>query len=132
MLPACAHRLPDRHFFRPAARTNQEEVDQINRADEEEEKHAALHEQQCRTDGAHVMRMQRNHRRAKTSLGHHFRLGIVLLDRGIVRVDLRLRFGDRRTGFQARDHVNGATAGMACLGAALLWSRFVRHVKAGF
>src|SRR6266513_789640 len=59
MLAAGAHRLADGHLFRPAARTNQEKVDQINRADEQEEKYAALHQQECRTDGADVLGMQR-------------------------------------------------------------------------
>ena len=78
------------------------------------------------------MRMQRNDRRAKASLGHHFRLRVVLLDRGIVRVDLRLRFGDRRARLQARDHLNGATAGMARGRPALLPACLVGQVKAGF
>jgi len=113
MLLARAHRLADRHFFRPAAGANQEQIDQIDRADEEEEKHATLHEQECWTDGAHVMRVQRNHRRAKACLGHHFCLRAAFLDRSIMRVDLCLRFGDRDAWFQARDHMRAATAGMA-------------------
>ena len=44
------------------------------------------------------MRVQGHDRRAKASFGHHFCLWIVLLDRGVVRVDLGLRFGDGRSG----------------------------------
>ncbi len=46
MPAARAHRLADRHFFRAAARADQEEIDQIDRADEQEEKHAGLHQQE--------------------------------------------------------------------------------------
>ena len=123
MPPARAHRLADRHFFGPAARANQEEVDEVDRADEQEKKHAGLHQPEGRTDGADVIRMQRNHRRTKARLGHHFRLGIVLLDCGIVRVDLRLRFRDRRARFQPPDHVYGAAAGMPLARRALLRPR---------
>ena len=117
MPAARAHRLADRHFFRAAARANQKEIDQIDRADEQEKKHAGLHQPEGRTDGAHVIRMEGKHRRAEASLGHHFRLRVVFLDRGVVRVDLRLCFGDRRARFQPRDHVSAATAGMALLPA---------------
>ena len=55
MPPARAHRLTDRHFFCPAARANQKQIHQVHRADEQEEKHAALHQPKCRTDGAHVI-----------------------------------------------------------------------------
>ena len=70
---ARAHRLADRHFLRAAARANQKQIDQIDRADEQKEKHAALHQQKGRTDRADVIRMQWNHRRAEAGLGHHLR-----------------------------------------------------------
>ena len=132
MPAARAHRLADRHFFRAAARANQKQVHQVDRADEQEKKHAALHQPECRTDGADVIRMERKHRRAEAGLGHHFRFGIVFLDRGIVRVDLRLRFGDRRARFQARDHVRAAAAGMALARHALLRPRPYRQEKPRF
>jgi len=59
---ARAHRLADGHFFRAAARANQKQVHEVNRANEQEEKYAALHQQECRTDGTHVIRMEWKHR----------------------------------------------------------------------
>ena len=41
MLAARAHRLADRHFLRAVARADQEEIYQIDRANEQEEKHPA-------------------------------------------------------------------------------------------
>src|SRR4051812_48748258 len=63
--------------------------------------------------------MQSNYRRAEAGFGHHFRLRIVLFDRGVVRVDLGLRFRNRRARFQPRDHVGATAAGMALLRSAV-------------
>ena len=76
--------------------------------------------------------MERKHRRAEAGLGHHFRFGVVFLDGGVVRVDLRLRFGDRRARFQPRDHVRAAAAGMALLRSALLQPGPYRQEKPRF
>ena len=43
MPPARAHGLADRHFFHASARADQKKVHEIDRADEQEEKHAGLH-----------------------------------------------------------------------------------------
>ena len=88
MPTASAHRLADRHFFRAAAGADQKEVHEVDRADEQEEKYAGLHQQQCRTDRANVIPMEWNHQRAKAGLSHHFGLGVVFFDGGILRVDL--------------------------------------------
>jgi len=120
MPSARPHRLTNRHFFRAAARANQKKVNEVDRADEQEKKHAGLHQPKCRTNGAHVICMERKHRRAEAGLGHRFRFGIIFLDGGVVRIDLRLRFGDRRARLQPRDHVRAASARMALRRRALL------------
>src|SRR5438105_2401755 len=83
-----AHQSADRYFFRAATRADQKEVDQINRSDEQKKKHAGLHEQKGWTNRTNVLRMKCKHRRAEAGFGHRFRFGIILLDRGVVRVDL--------------------------------------------
>ena len=130
MPAARSHRLTDGHFFRSIARADQEKIDQIHRANEQEEKHTGLHQQKGRTNGTDVIRMQRNHQRAKAGFGHHFRFRIVLLDRVIVRVDLGLRFGDRRARFQTRDHVRAAAARMARFRSTLFHIGFYRKKNA--
>ena len=52
------HGLANRHLLRAAAGADQKEVDQIHRADEQEEKHAALHQQEGRANGADVIRVE--------------------------------------------------------------------------
>ena len=81
MPTARAHRLTDRHFFRAPARADQKEVHQINRPDQQKKKYPGLHQQKGWANGPHVIG-------AKAGLGHHLRFRIVLLDRGVVRVDL--------------------------------------------
>ena len=58
MHAARAHRLADRHFFRPPARTNQKKIHEIYRADEQKKKYSGLHQQKGRTNGADVLCMQ--------------------------------------------------------------------------
>src|SRR5213080_678564 len=74
--------------------------------------------------------MQRNHRRAEAGFGHHFRFRIVLLDRGVVRIDLGLRFRDRRARFQSRDHVRAAAARVARFRSTLFHTGFYRKKNA--
>src|SRR5438874_1025639 len=74
--------------------------------------------------------MQRNHRRAEAGFGHHFRFRIVLLDRGVVRVDLGLRFRDRRARFQSRDHVRAVTVRVARFRPTLFHTGFYRKKNA--
>src|SRR5438132_158499 len=74
--------------------------------------------------------MQRTHRRAEAGFGHHFRFRIVLLDRGVVRIDLGLRFRDRRARFQSRDHVRDAAARVARFRSTLYHIGFYRKKNA--
>src|SRR3989440_368910 len=74
--------------------------------------------------------MQRNHRRAEAGFGHHFRFRIILFDPGVVRIDLRLRFRDRRARFQSRDHVRDAAARVARLRSTLFPTGFYRKKNA--
>src|SRR5437870_6279225 len=74
--------------------------------------------------------MQRNHRRTEAGFGHHFRFRIVLLDLGVVRIDLGLRFRDRRAWFQARDHVRDAAIRVARFRSTLFHTGFYRKKNA--
>src|SRR5438552_11416736 len=74
--------------------------------------------------------MQRNHRRAEAGFGHHFRFRIIFLDGGVVRIDLRLRFRDRRARFQSRDHVRAAAARVARFRPTLFHAGFYRKKNA--
>src|SRR6266478_3256684 len=74
--------------------------------------------------------MQRNHRRAETRFGHHLRFRIVFFDGGVVRVDLRLRFRDRRARFQSRDHVRAAAARVARFRSTVFHTGFYRKKNA--
>lgn len=84
MPTACAHRLSDRHFLRTAARSNKNEIHQIDRADEEEKEHTRLNQEQRRANRADVLAVKRHHPRPKAGLGHHLRLRVGFLDFGIV------------------------------------------------
>jgi hypothetical protein len=42
--PARAHRLANRHFFRAAACSDQQEINEVDPADEDEEKYPALNQ----------------------------------------------------------------------------------------
>ena len=109
-------------FARPLARIRSK-VDEVDRADEQEKKHAGLHQQKGRTDGAHVIRMERKRRRAKARLGHHFRLRIVLPRprRCARRSAIALRRSSRPVS-SARS-LRAAAAGMALLRSALFQLR---------
>src|SRR5438128_370159 len=76
--------------------------------------------------------MQRNHRRAEAGFGHHFRFRIVLLDRGVVRIDLGLCLGDGRARFQSRDHVRDTAARVARFRPTLFHIGFYRKKNARF
>ena len=88
MPAARAHRSADRHVLHVAARANEKQIDQIDRAHNQKEQRTALHQQKGRTDRAHVIGMEWKHRRAEAGLSHHRRSGIIFLDAGVVRVDL--------------------------------------------
>ena len=76
------------------------------------------------------MRVQSNHRRAEAGFGHHFRLRIILLDRIVMRIDLCLRFCDRRARFQSRDHLRCAAARVSRFRSTLFHIGFYREKKA--
>ena len=64
------------------------QIDEIDRTHCQKEQRAGLHQQKGRTDRAHVICMERKHRRVEAGLSHHRRSGIIFLDAGVVRVDL--------------------------------------------
>src|SRR6266403_5056587 len=74
--------------------------------------------------------MQRNHRRTEAGFLHHFRFWIVLFDLGVVRIDLGLRFRDRRARFQLRDHVRAAAARVARFRSTVFHTGFYRKKNA--
>src|SRR5437879_13408091 len=77
--------------------------------------------------------MPPNPRRTEAGFGPPFPFRIVLLDRGVVRIDLGLHFRDRRARFQSRDHVRAAAARVACFRSTLFYIGFYRkkHARLG-
>ena len=73
---ARAHRSADRHVLYVAARANEKQIDEIDRADDEEEQRAALHQPEGRTDRAHVIGMQWKQRRAEPASAVMCALGL--------------------------------------------------------
>jgi hypothetical protein len=76
------------HFLRPVTCADEQKIDEIDRANEQEKKHASLEQEKCRPNRPHVLRVEQNHQRAKPSLGHRLRPRVVPLDRGVMGVDL--------------------------------------------
>src|SRR5439155_2129919 len=62
--------------------------------------------------------------------GHHFRFRIIFLDGGVVRIDLGLRFRDRRARLQSRDHVRDAAARVARFRPTVFHTGFYRKKNA--
>src|ERR1043166_823338 len=77
-----------------------------------------------------MLSVQWPNERSKTRFGHRFRFRIIFLDRSVVRVDLRLRFRDRRAGFQPRDQVGAAAARVARFRSTLFHTGFYRKKNA--
>src|SRR6266404_114098 len=77
-----------------------------------------------------MLSMQWPDERSEARFGHRFRLGIVLLDLGVVRIDLRLRFRDCRARLQSRDHVGAAAARVARFRPTLFHTGFYRKKNA--
>ena len=76
--------------------------------------------------------MKRHDERTKAGFGHHPGLGTVRFERGILRVDLRLRLGEGRAWLQAGDQLLDVAARMPLPGAAIFQARRERKVEARF
>src|SRR5258708_6381454 len=88
--------LADGELLGAAAGADQEKVDEVDAADEEQKQHAALQQQEDRSDVAHMVLVQGTDQRMKPRADQQFGIGIVLDLPGVEGVDLRL--GDREAG----------------------------------
>src|SRR5437867_9007411 len=122
MLVARAQSLPNSQFFDATARTDEEQVHEIDSADEKQEKHARLHQEQGGPDRLYVIGMQRRHNGAEAHVGSHFGVGIFRRVRLIIRVDLSLRLSEAGARFEPGDHLEAKVGvGMAVSGLAISW-----------
>ena len=91
-------RLADGEFFRPRRRANQQQVHQVDAADQEQADRPCLHDQQHRLDRRDVFGVQRRDDRAEAGVSHHRRRGRAGLGGGVVRVHRGLRRFGRDAG----------------------------------
>ena len=95
MCPARSQRLPNRNFLGTAVGADQKQVGEIDRANQQKHQDAGLQQQQGGTYRGDVVGMERRHDGAKAGVGDHFGLGVVSLQVGVLRVDLRLGLIER-------------------------------------
>ena len=120
---AGAERLPHGELLDAAAGADQQQVHQVDGADQQQEQGAGLHQQQRGADRCDVVRMQRCHDRAEARRRpSSLRVGSVAAMRGVLRVDLRLRLRERRAGLEPRDHVLALPPECRFVGRAVLRS----------
>ena len=118
MQPAGAQRLTDAPVLSSAAAgADQKQVGEVDGADQQEQqarRPASTAERGGRRD---MVRVQRHDERAKAGLGHHLAFGIVCFERGILRVDLRLRLGECGARLETCNELFGIAARMPLPGA---------------
>ena len=88
--PARPDALADRELPHPAGGPDEEQVHEVHAADEEQEEHSRLQEQESRPDRGDVVGVEGRHRGVEAGLGDLLRVGELRRVHGIVRVDLRL------------------------------------------
>ena len=99
-----ANRPAYRQFLEAAAGPDQKQVGDVRPADQQEDHHADLQEQEHVAHALDVIAVERHHDRSKTG-GRHRAVGrIARAHRGVVRVDLSLRFGCGASRRQPRHH----------------------------
>ena len=74
--PARADRLPHGQLLHAAAGADQQQVGHVDGADEQQEEHARLQEQQRGPDLGDLGRVQRHHDRSEAGVGHELRLRV--------------------------------------------------------
>src|SRR5439155_17445822 len=111
-------RLAYGKFLGAAAGANEQQIDQVHSADQEQSGHATLQEQERRPDLLHVIGVQRKNTGAITGTLHQFRIRIFGDLPRVERVDLRLSLGERRARLQPRDDLQ--IVGMATLDGTLI------------
>jgi len=121
--------LPDGELLGAAACADQEQVDKVDSADEEQEQHGALQKQENRANLAHVVLMQEAYARVEAGSDDQLGKGVVFDLLGIEGVNLRLRDGKGGPWSQARDQV--AVVGMAPVRPPFVFVRGVRDVELG-
>ena len=111
---AGAEGAADRELARPAGRADQQQVHQIHRADHQQEEDAGLRQEHERPDRRDVVRVKRDNDRSESGTRDHRGFRIVAFEHGILRVELRLRLGDRGARLQPRDHLRRRPGVAAC------------------
>ena len=97
-------RVPHRQGLGPAARANEEEIGEIDRADEQKKQHAALQEHEGWPHFAHVIRSQGIDSRAESAGFRGGGLRVGRQQRGIQRIELPLRLGHGSSRRETGDH----------------------------
>ena len=125
---ARADRVAHGQLTKASARPDEQQVDEIDRADRQQDERAGLDEQQRRADRGDVIGAQRHDHRTEPGVGHHLRFGAVRAHGRVVRIDLRLRFGRRHAVRKTRDHLRQA-ARMPSRGTSSLGIGRTREVQ---
>ena len=84
---ARAQRLPDGCLFRPGTGSDEKEIHQVDHADQQQQEHSRLEQQQGGSHRRHLVGMKRYDHRTKSGVGHLFALWVVLLEGRILRVN---------------------------------------------
>ena len=105
MTASGAEGLADGEFLRAAACANQQQVGEVDRADEQQKQHTALEENQDWLDCAHMVLVQRADRGMVAGALDDFGEGIIGCLVDVEGVDLRLGVGERRARSEPGDHV---------------------------
>ena len=89
----------------------------------------ACSKQQGGTNLGDVVGMERRHDGAKARIGNHFSLGVVCLQAGILRIDLRLRLIECGARFEPCNHLEDIPAGMPARRSAISQTRSQREIQ---
>ena len=128
---ARAQRLPDCHLLRAAIGADQQQVRQVDHADQQESQRARLHQQQSGTDGSDVIGVQGDYQGTESGIGHHFRFGIVAFQGIVLRIDLRLGLRERGARFEPGNDLLDVASRMPLRGRAIFQARRKRQVHRG-
>ncbi len=129
MPPACAQCPPNGQFLDSRAGADKKKVDQVHRPDQQQYQYGRLQEQQGGADSSDMIGVKRHDDGTKTGHGHLFGLRIILLQGGILSVDLRLRLRQRRARLEPRNHLDDISSRMPLPRCALLRVRGKRKIQ---
>ncbi len=110
--PARAQRLPHGQFLGSATGADQKQVVRLTAPISRRASAPACINSRVGRIGCDVVGMQGHHHGTKAGIGHHFGLGVVRFQRGILRVDLRLRLRKSGARFKPGNHMGDISPGM--------------------